>query len=88
MSKKSNEPDGYITQRVLGEDYQIPYYYTGNKKAAVERASWDENIENYPDTTPGVAIAITLGSMFIAWIAIQVIFGADDFIYWVAGLIA
>ena len=54
----------------------------------IERASWDENIENYPTTTPGVATAITLGSMLIAFVFIELIFGADDFIYWVANLIA
>jgi hypothetical protein len=45
------------------------------------------NIEQYPNTTPGMAIAITLGSMLIAFIVIELIFGADDLIYWVAGLI-
>lgn len=53
----------------------------------IELASWEETVETYPSTTPKVAIAITLGSMLIAWIAIQVIFGADDFIYWLANLI-
>lgn len=54
----------------------------------IERASWEENIENYPNTTPSEAIAIALGSMLIAFVIIELIFGADDFIYWVANLIA
>jgi len=53
----------------------------------IERATWEETIESYPNTTPGTAIAITLGSMLIAFIVIELIFGADDLIYWVAGLI-
>ena len=57
-----------------------------NKK--IELASWEETIETSPTTTPKVAIAITLGSMLIAFVVIELIFGADDFIYWVAGLIA
>lgn len=53
----------------------------------IERATWDNSIEGYPTTTPSVAIAITLGSMLIAFVFIELIFGADDFIYWVASLI-
>ena len=43
-----------------------------------------------PKTVEEVAREINngLASMLIAWIAIELIFGADDFIYWVANLIA
>lgn len=87
MTNKSKKPDGYITQRMLGEDYEIPYYFISKNKK-VERATWDNSIEGYPSTTPGMAIAITLGSMLIAFVFIELIFGADDFIYYVANLIA
>ena len=54
----------------------------------MKHTNFDDEIEQYPNTTPGVAIAITLGSMLIAFVVIELIFGADDFIYWVASLIA
>ena len=73
---------------------QMPKVFTGNKTKLhitnkhIERATWEDNIESYPNTTPGTAIAITLGSMLIAFVVIELIFGADDLIYWVASLIA
>ena len=53
-----------------------------------KHTNFDEEIEKYPRTNGSTIISVILAALLAAFIIIQYIFGADRFIYWVAGLIS
>lgn len=53
--------------------------------------NFENEIEKYPTTSPGEALAITVLSLFAAWAVIELanwVFGAETVINWVAGLVS
>ena len=54
----------------------------------IERASYEENVEGFALVDLKTAFAITFVGLVVGYFIIELIFGADDFIYWVANLIA
>lgn len=54
----------------------------------IERASWDESIEDFPQTPWRAILLLICCALVTALIVVEYVVGADDFIYWVAGLVS
>jgi len=53
-----------------------------------KHTNFDDELEQYPgDISPMGAVMIAVVGMVVGWGIVELIFGADEVIYWVAGLI-
>jgi hypothetical protein len=51
------------------------------KNKHIEQSSWEENMEHYPAKTDWLVILLAIAvPMFIAWVVIEFIIGADNLI--------